>query len=57
MKKDELKAKLESGNYYLAKQSFRTGTWSLVDKRTGISCAGRINPRTAESFPEEYKRK
>jgi hypothetical protein len=57
MKKQDLKSKLESGEFYLVKETLRRGTWGLVDKRTGLVCAGRINPKTAEAFPEEYKRK
>lgn len=51
MKKDELKKKLESGDFYLSKEKrIGGGSWRLVDKRNGIACAGRINPRTAESL-------
>lgn len=51
MKKDDLKEKLISGEFYLINDRILTGgKWRLVDKRTGIPCRGMINPKTAESL-------
>ena len=56
MKKEDLKLMLETGNFYLI-NDWRLGrAWRLVDKRSGIPCRGRINPKTAEQFKQYHEK-